>query len=192
MSEFEVLQSLPEVGITLVGFAGIVSVMGRRAIGEWTPLDMFRLLLLLHASAIIVLMPLVPSWLRQLELSDPTIWQISNGLLAASHIALLIWFFPFYFRIRGEIDNLTTFIRPLTPPLITSGLLVVAAELAAAFGAIAPFATFVFSGALLYLLLIALFGFVTLLFPATEQSAAQQDEMRRPASSTEYREISND
>jgi hypothetical protein len=170
MSEFEILQSLPEVGVTLVGFSGVVVVLGQRARGDWTRPELLGLLLLLHASFIIVLLPLVPVWLGQFDLATPEIWRISNAVLAVAHISILVWYLPFAYSVTRESDYLTPWVRVIQPPLIVLGLLIVAAETAAAFGTIAPLAAPVFSGALIFLLLIALVSFASLLFPNPEDS----------------------
>jgi hypothetical protein len=62
-----VLESLPEIGIGLVGFTGVVAVLGRRARGQWTRSEMVRFYLLLHMSTLVAFLSLVPAWLSQLK-----------------------------------------------------------------------------------------------------------------------------
>jgi hypothetical protein len=161
-----VLDSLPEIGIALVGFTGIVAVFGRRAGGEWTQSEMVRFLLLLHTGTIVVFLPLVPSWLSQLKLSTASIWQFSSDFLALAHGSSFAWALT-----RPPLEDRSPTLRRLRPfqvPIYIIGAFVILAEVLVAFGFLKAFATFIFTGALMFVLLLAVLSFITLLFPEPE------------------------
>ncbi len=162
-----VIGSLPEIGIGLVGFTGVVAVLGRRARGEWTRWEMVRFFLLLHMSVLVIFLSLVPAWLGQLDLSAAAIWQMSTGLLALGHGSSFGWAL-FSVRPRDESRSQARFLRPLLVPVFTIGALVVVAEVVVAFGFLPERAEFVFSGALMWVLFLAVLSFITLLFPDVE------------------------
>lgn len=161
-----VLESLPEVGIGLVGFTGVVAVLGRRAHGEWTRSEMVRFYLLLHMSALVVFLSLVPTWLGLLKLSTAAIWQLSSGLLALGHGSSFAWAL---FSVQpAEPSPRQLPLRPFLAPLFVIGGLVILAEVLVAFGFFRALAEFIFTGALMWVLLLAVLSFITLLFPDPE------------------------
>jgi hypothetical protein len=161
-----VLASLPEIGIGLVGFTGVVAVFGRRAAGQWNPSDLTRFYLLLHMSTLVVFLSLVPAWLGQLKISAAAIWQLSSGLLALGHGSSFAWALS---SVRPtEASPGLVRLRPFVVPIFAIGAFVILGEVVVAFGFFRALGEFIFTGALMWVLLLAVLSFVTLLFPDPE------------------------
>ena len=161
-----VLQSLPEIGIGLVGFTGVVAVFGRRAQGQWARAELTRFYLLLHMSTLVVFLSLVPAWLSQLKLSAAAIWQLSSGILALGHGSSFVWALSSG-RPAAPSPRLAR-LRTFVVPIFAIGAFVILGEVVVAFGFLKGLAEFIFTGALLWVLLLAVLSFITLLFPDPE------------------------
>jgi len=83
------LSTFAEVGIALAGFSGVVVVLGRRAVGEWIPLDRFRAITLLTLSLLLVVFSLLPLVLEPLGLAELTSLRLCNGLFAVGHASII-------------------------------------------------------------------------------------------------------
>ncbi len=86
MEPAELLGVLAQVAVTMAGFAGVVVVFGRRAVHEWSPVDKYRLSLLLATSILPLALCLIGLLLLSTDLAKPTIWCICSALAAASFL----------------------------------------------------------------------------------------------------------
>ncbi len=86
------LQTIAELSIALAGFTGIVAALGRRAQGEWEPLERARLESLLWAAVGGVVFSMAPSVAASSSLSEATIWRVGNGVFGFLHVAAAAWF----------------------------------------------------------------------------------------------------
>jgi hypothetical protein len=84
----DVLQTIAEVSIGFAGFTSVVAVLGRRATGEWTAIDRFRLSQMLATSLAALLLSLLPLVLAQLGFSERSSWGAASAILAAYTIHL--------------------------------------------------------------------------------------------------------
>jgi hypothetical protein len=88
MQPGEALGVAAQVAVTLAGFAGIVVVFRPESVHKWSPLDRFRLILLLMNSAV----PLGLSMFGMLMLSiDPmpaSIWRWCSGVAFVAEVAI--------------------------------------------------------------------------------------------------------
>jgi hypothetical protein len=163
---FETLRSLSEVAIALAGFTGIVAVLGRRAGGQWDPLEWLRLRMLLETSLGVVFLSLIPVLLHQLEALQGALWRVGNGLQALVHVAgiVLLWL---RFR-KLEPSQWPPEERWLTAALVPISIAIVLLQGSFVLGKLAPYGFFLFLLGLIYLLAIAALHFVLLLVPDTE------------------------
>ena len=86
MQPSDLLSLIVEVGVAIVGFSGIVLVLGRRSTGEWTPLDRARFQGLLNASFLPLAFSGLALVLLAAGLSEPDIWatcRLLHGLAVA-------------------------------------------------------------------------------------------------------------
>jgi hypothetical protein len=84
----DILQTIAEVSIGFAGFTSVVAVLGRRATGEWTAIDRFRLSQMLATSLAALLLSLLPLVLAQLGFSERLSWGSASTILAAYTIFL--------------------------------------------------------------------------------------------------------
>jgi len=165
MEEAETLRTVAAVGISLAGFTGIVSVLGRRARGDWSPIEFARMRLLLEASLGAVFFALILILLEMAVPAPRTAWRLSNAFLAAFHLSIIVHFFRR--ALMTAASNLPASERRVVYPLGFAGLSIIAAQLLACAGVIAEVALPYFLG-LIWLLLIASVTFVYLLLPGRD------------------------
>lgn len=80
MEPGEALSTAAQVAITIAGFAGVVVVFGSRAAHEWSPVDKFRLRLLLTFSMLPLALSIVGLLLATASLATPVIWQWCSAI----------------------------------------------------------------------------------------------------------------
>lgn len=166
MEESETLRTLAEVAVALTGFTGIVAVLGRRAGGEWSPLELLRLRMLLETSLGVLFLSLLPVLLLTLRPSQETLWRVSNSLQGLLHLggALVL-----YRRVsRLEPSQWPPEERWLTATFAPVSLAILAAQAGAALGCLSSYESFVYLLGLMYFLALAALHFVLLLVPSSE------------------------
>ena len=93
----ELLIGVASIAIALIGFSGVVTALGRRGEGKWTPSELLQLKTLVEPSIVSLLGAFVPIVLA-LSISDTDIlWRTSNGLLVSLHLVGFV-----SFLIRGS------------------------------------------------------------------------------------------
>jgi hypothetical protein len=162
VEEGETLRTLAEIGIALAGFTGIVAVLGRRARGDWTPLELAQMRLLLEASLGVVFFSLLPVLLQMAVESHQTTWRIANVFLAVFQISIMALFFRRALLVA--VPNLPASGRRVAYPLAGAGIAVIAAQLLAGIGMVRE-ASLTYLLGLIWFLVIAALTFVYLLLP---------------------------
>jgi len=163
MEENETLRTLAEVAVALTGFTGIVAVLGHRAGGEWTPLELLRLRMLLETSLAVLFLSLLPIVFQEVSQSEETLWRISNGLQVLVHLGGVL---VLYFRVsRLEPSQWPPVERRLTAALLPLSIAIIAAQVATSIGILASHGYFLYLLGLVYLLALAALHFVLLLVP---------------------------
>jgi hypothetical protein len=86
------LESVIDVAISLVGFSGIVAVVGRRGAGHWSPLDQLLLRLLLTGAGAALAFAFLPFLL--IDVMDPSlVWRICSGVHATFMFGIMLYRF---------------------------------------------------------------------------------------------------
>ncbi len=88
------LSTLAEVAIAIAGFSGIVSVFGRRSVGQWSVAERARLTGLLIMSLTALLFCLLPFVLLSIPVSESTCWRFLSVLLAFFTVAFAVRLIP--------------------------------------------------------------------------------------------------
>jgi hypothetical protein len=70
-----------QVAVTLAGFAGVVVVFGSGAVHEWSPVDRFRLRLMLSAASVSLAFCLAGLLLSAADLASATVWSASSAII---------------------------------------------------------------------------------------------------------------
>jgi hypothetical protein len=88
MEPGKALSTAAQIAVALAGFAGVVVVFRRESVHDWSPLDKFRLRLLLINSILPLALCVIGLLLLTIRPTPPAIWRWSSG------VALVISF-PF-------------------------------------------------------------------------------------------------
>ena len=86
----EILGTAAQVSVTLAGFAGVVVVFGTAAVHEWSPVDKFRLRLMLQSSSLALALCMVALLLLAAELDPAQAWRSGSALIVALQLPGLV------------------------------------------------------------------------------------------------------
>lgn len=165
VEESETLRTLAEVAVALTGFTGIVAVLGRRAGGEWSPLELLRLRMLLDTSLGVLFASLLPVLLLTLHPSRESLWRVSNSLQFLLHLGGAV---VLYLRVsRLEASQWPPEERWLTAVFAPISTVLLAAQAGAVLGRLPGYESFVYLLGLMYFLVLAALHFVLLLVPGS-------------------------
>ena len=84
MDPQDALTTVAEIAIAIAGFSGVAAVLGRRSQGEWSPLDVLRLRMLLRISFSIVIFCFLPIVLLSASIAADSTWALSSGAWLAA------------------------------------------------------------------------------------------------------------
>jgi hypothetical protein len=90
-----------QVAVTLAGFAGVVVVFGSGAVHEWSPVDRFRLRLMLTAASISLAFCLAGLLLLAADLAPATCWSAGSAIV----VLVLLPGFVANFKIFRKFDG---------------------------------------------------------------------------------------
>lgn len=91
MQPNEALGVAAQVAVTLAGFAGIVVVFRPQSIHHWSPLDKFRLQLLLTNSTLPLVDALFGMWLLAFDPAPASIWRWCSGFGFTAQVLLIVY-----------------------------------------------------------------------------------------------------
>ena len=80
MEPGEALGIAAQIAVALAGFAGVVVVFRRESVHEWSPLDKFRLRLLLANSILPLALCMIALLLLTLEPAVTGVWRWCSGV----------------------------------------------------------------------------------------------------------------
>ena len=90
MDQQEILGVVAQLALAIVGFSGIVAVLGQRAAGSWTASDMGRMGVMLTAAFRTLFASLLPLVFLHFQLPDRLVWAWSSGIIGTVALVLLI------------------------------------------------------------------------------------------------------
>lgn len=155
-SVVEDFRNIAEIGITIAGFAAIVSVVQRAEDAEIEAVRRSALVSLLGATLPLVLLALLPVWLRHGIQVEEHLWRICFGVYV---IEQLFIFIVFTISGRGIRSTSTKFlvrlVRYLTWVLVPIGFALILVAFLCALGFFSQYYSFIYQGSLLYFLVIA-------------------------------------
>lgn len=88
--ELEILSAAAQIAVALAGFAGVVVVFRRESIHEWSPIDKFRLRLLLSNSVFPLAYSVFAMLLLAMKPPPESIWRLCSGFAAVCQIPFAI------------------------------------------------------------------------------------------------------
>lgn len=86
----DILGTSAQVAVTLAGFAGVVVVFGSAAVHEWSPVDKFRLRLMLLSSAFALVLCMVGLVLLAAGLPAAQTWRLGSALVVVMLLPTLV------------------------------------------------------------------------------------------------------
>jgi len=159
MQPEDFLSLVVEVSITIVGFSGIVIVLGRRAMGEWSSKDLAQFRALLVTSITPIAFSGLGLFLLTTEIPLNAIWRVCSLFFVASYfIQATIGIRRAKNLLKDDIDKGRVFVL-LSGATLLALLGLVNAVVFAAFWPLAL--------TLLWLIGVSIFNFVELLWRAT-------------------------
>ena len=154
--EAEILVGLAALGLTVTGFSGLISVLGRRSAGHWSDTERFQLSQLIELSLAVTFASFIPI-LVSLAHQNPL--PIATALVALFHLIILIRGTSKNYRRGASVAGLP---NSLLSVLIVGGIALILAGLISSIGMIGGAAFFLVAN-LLWQLMVATVHFVALL-----------------------------
>ena len=96
----EFLISLAEISIALIGFSGVVTVLGHRGKGQWKAEELLQLRTQVEPSAVSLFGAMLPSVLGLVIVDADILWRVCNGVLALLFTAAFVAFLLRATRVR--------------------------------------------------------------------------------------------
>jgi hypothetical protein len=156
MQSYELLQTIGEVAVALVGFSGVVAVLGHRGRGSWSSEERLQLRTLVEPGLVALFGSLLPGTVGLALESEAMVWRLSSATLALLGVAGVVAFVT-----RSRSTTTTTGQRVL----LALAVLAVGAQLLAAGGVLVQY-ELVFVLGLMLALVVAAYNFLLLLFSA--------------------------
>jgi len=80
------LLAVAAIAISLIGFSGVVTALGRRGEGKWTTLERLQLQTLVEPSLVALFGAFSPIVVGLAVPDQEMVWRISNGILLVFHV----------------------------------------------------------------------------------------------------------
>ena len=155
----DTLNVMVEAAVAIAGFTGVVVVFGRRATGDWSELDLFRIRNLLRTSFTVLFLSLTTLLLLHAGIASETTWRVGSALWSVSAVSQIIRIIRFHHTTGGDPENTSTMVIVL---VVGAGLSLVILNL----GNSLIFSQFwPFLAAQVFLFAAACFTFTLLLLP---------------------------
>lgn len=167
IEQAETLHAIAGVAIALMGFTGIVVVLGGRSGRSWSPIEAIGIRTLLETSATALFGSFVPILLSYVWASEAGVWRLANAVLGLGHLANLLAYVVRARRIPGVRFSTR---RSGENVAAAIGFACIAAHLLAAAGLL-PWFVFIYVFGLLDQVGVAAQHFILLLIPRDEPAA---------------------
>jgi hypothetical protein len=162
MDPYGILQTIAEIAIAIVGFSGVVAVLGHRGSGKWSDTEIVRLRTLVEPGIVVLFASFLPPVLHLALASEELAWRISNGVLASGQLANVV-----AFLVRSNRTTTTRFHHALV--IVT--FVAMGAHFLTAFGYISNF-ILVFILGLGLGMVVSTYNFLLLLFGVKGEKGA--------------------
>jgi len=154
----EILVGIAALGLTVTGFSGLISVLGRRSSGQWTEIEQFQLGELIIVSLAVTFASFIPILVSMIQTGIPAL-STATFLVALFHLLVLIRGASMNFRNSASAEKMS---NALVSFMLLGGLALIVCAFLSCFGVIAGTAFFLVSN-LLWQLMVAIIHFVILL-----------------------------
>ena len=167
LPDLEIFIGMAALGLTVTGFSGLISVLGRRASGNWSSAERFQLEQLIELSLAVTFASFIPL-LVSTAVSGDRVLPLATGTVALFHLIIMG---------RGMYKTVTRGASALelprggVPMTFIGGTMLITGGLLASFGIIGGQA-FLLVANILWLLMIGLVHFVGLLMNAGQRGGS--------------------
>lgn len=93
MEHTDILLTISQIAITLIGFSGIVIVFGERANSNWSAEEHLSFYALITPTLTVLFCSFVPILIGMTIDTTDTIWRASNAILGIAHLGNIVAFF---------------------------------------------------------------------------------------------------
>jgi hypothetical protein len=97
------LELLAELSIAVLGFSGVVAVLGRRASGDWADLDRLRFRVMVRVAAVVLVLSLLPFPFRSAGFSESSTWGWSSGIGTLLYALFLVSYLQEFYREQARL-----------------------------------------------------------------------------------------
>ena len=80
MENAGILQLVAELALGVLGFSGVVAVLGRRSVGEWAPVDRFRFFGMVQITVVVLILAVLPFPFYSAGFASQAIWGSCSGV----------------------------------------------------------------------------------------------------------------
>jgi hypothetical protein len=87
----EILGVIAQLALAIIGFSGIVAVLGQRNDGSWTASDLGRMGIMLMAGFRALFAALLPFAFLYFDLSENIVWAASSGIVGVTTVVILFF-----------------------------------------------------------------------------------------------------
>ena len=168
MPDPEILIGIAALGLTVTGFSGLISVLGRRSSGTWTSAERFQLGELITVSLAVTFASFIPILVSLIQSGSRALFSATFFVALAHLLVLLRGAFK---NFQAEASDVST--QKMPPALVTfmlaGGIILIAAAFLSSFETIGGAGFFLVSN-LLWQLMVAVSHFVLLLMNPTSES----------------------
>ena len=156
----DVLVGIAGVAIALIGFSGVVTSLGRKGSGKWSPAETLQLRTLIDPSIVTLFAAFVPIGIGLVAEDTEIVWRASNFVVFVGHVLG----FTAFLR-RGSTDTVLWSQKAWSAVTV----IVLLATLASSLGFV-PWHQFTFLLGLALGIGVSLQNFYLLLFPSSQPS----------------------
>jgi len=166
LDQAENLRTIAEIATAFAGFTGVVLILGQRSTGTWSAAEASTIRVLLESSIGAVFFALLPIIILPSCSSPISGWRVSAALLTVYHVAAIARADLVARREAAQIVG-----HRLDWGLTIGGLISSGATAVVALGLAAGAAPLIYTLSLLYILLVAVLCFATLLLSGGRPAA---------------------
>jgi hypothetical protein len=165
MTPSDILPTIAEISVAIVGFAGILFALGNQGATDNEKMNLFRIRIMVETGMLMIFLSLTPVLFLSIPILAPFTWRLSSLMLAVLIPTYTLLSFHRQFRLIGKyVESKLDFTVSLVQLPTIALLLMVAFE----WGDVPPFGTYLFG--LFFWLGISIIMFVRIILDSVDVS----------------------
>jgi|GEM_PF-5739824 len=168
MTPSDILPTIAEISVAIVGFAGILFALGNQGAAKNQKMNLFRIRIMVETGMLMIFLSLTPILFLSIPALAPFTWRLSSLILAVILPSYTLLSFHRQFRLVGKyIESKLDFTVTLVQLPTIFLLLMVAFD----WGGVPPFGTYLFG--LFFWLGISMLMFVRIILDSVDVSNSE-------------------